>query len=141
MTEKIYYPVDKNIPVYRAFGWHKHVGVDWIIVPKTPVPSVKNGKVIELANDSKTYGRYVIVLHDDGYATLYAHLSQLLVKKGEVVQGGQIIGLSGGVKGSDGAGISEGYHLHFEVRPPGHLNYNWNNVDPIAYLEGEISDI
>ena len=45
----VVYPVDKMAPIYRPFGWHGHVGVDWIIVPGTPVPSIKDGEVIESA--------------------------------------------------------------------------------------------
>lgn len=133
--DSAFYPLDGDIPIFRAFKWKGHVGVDWVVIPGTNVRSILRGRVIELANNSRTYGRYVIVLHDDGHASLYAHLSKLLVKKGDIVEAGQVIALSGGAKGSDGAGASEGYHLHFEVRPPGHTDYNWWNVDPIAYIE------
>ena len=134
-SPSIVYPVDKMAPIYRPFGWHGHVGVDWIIVPGTPVPSIKDGEVIESAQDSKTYGGYLIVKHADDHASLYAHLSKLMVKKGDVVKSGDIIGLSGGVPGTPGAGASTGYHLHFEIRVPGHLDSNKFNVDPIPYLE------
>ena len=134
--EPIFYPVGKDVPVYHGFNWGgDHRGVDYIVIPGTPVAVVRKGKVIELANDSRTYGRYVMVLHNDGFATLYAHLMKLLVKENEVVEGGQIIALSDGAKGSDGAGASKGHHLHFEVRPPGHHNNNWNNIDPVEYLK------
>jgi murein DD-endopeptidase MepM/ murein hydrolase activator NlpD len=132
----ICYPVGKDIPVYHGFNWGgNHRGVDWIIIPDTPVKVVKKGKVFEVAWDSDVYGGYVIVLHEDGYATLYAHLSRVLVKKDEMVKDCQVIGRSGGVPGTPGAGASKGYHLHFEVRPPGHIQYNWNNIDPMLYLE------
>ena len=85
----VVYPVDKMAPIYRPFGWHGHVGVDWIIVPGTPVPSIKDGEVIESAQDSNTYGGYCLILHADGYASLYAHLSELMVKKYDVVKAGR----------------------------------------------------
>ena len=94
-------------------------------------------KLLSRQQDSKTYGGYCIVKHNDGYASLYAHLSKLMVKKGDVVKAGDIIGLSGGVPGQPGAGASTGYHLHFEIRVPGHLDSNKFNIDPIAYLEGK----
>ena len=132
----IYYPVDKNTPIYHGFGWGgSHKGIDWVIVPKTPVPSILDGKVVESAQDSKIYGGYVLILHEDGYASMYAHLSKLMVKTGDVVKGGDIIGLSGGVPGTPGAGASLGYHLHFEIRPPINIYYNWYNIDPIKYIE------
>ena len=132
----IHYPVDKSIPVYHGFKWGgTHVGVDWIVPVGTPILCIKDGKVIELAQDSKTYGGYLIIKHEDGYASLYAHLSKLNVKKGDTVKAGDSIGLSGGVPGTPGAGASTGYHLHFEIRVPGHLDSNKFNVDPIGYLE------
>jgi len=135
-NETVYYPVDKTILVYHGFNWGgNHRGVDWIIVVGTPVTIMRNGKVVETAEDSKTYGRYALIEHDDGYASLYAHLSKLFVKRGELVCGGDIVGLSGGAVGSSGAGASQGYHLHFEVRPPINIYYNWYNIDPILYLE------
>jgi len=133
----IVYPVG-NIPVYHGFNWGgDHRGVDWIIVPGTDVRVAKKGKIIEEAEDSHTYGRYVLALHDDGFGTLYAHLSKKFVETGDAVEAGQVIGLSGGVPGSDGAGQSTGYHLHFEVRVPGHLDSNKYNVDPLVYLDAK----
>jgi murein DD-endopeptidase MepM/ murein hydrolase activator NlpD len=138
---KVYYPVDKSILVFHGFKWGgTHVGVDWIVPVGTPIPSIKDGEVIESAQDSKTYGGYVLIKHDDGYGSLYAHLSKLKVKRGDNVKGGDIIGLSGGVPGTPGAGASQGYHLHFEIRPPGELDNNWHNVDPIEYLN-KIGDV
>jgi murein DD-endopeptidase len=135
--ETVYYPVAEDILVYHEFGWGgSHKGVDWIIPVGTPVPNMQDGTIYESAEDSKTYGRYIMILHNNGYASLYAHLSKLYErKKGTIVYAGKIIGLSGGVVGAPGSGASQGYHLHFEVRPPININYNWFNIDPIAYLE------
>lgn len=134
--ETVYYPVAENIPVYHEFGWGgSHKGVDWIIPVGTPVPNMQGGTVYETAQDSKTYGRYVMIKHDNGYASLYAHMSKLNVKRGDRVSAGDIVGLSGGAVGAPGSGASQGYHLHFEVRPPININYNWFNIDPIVYLE------
>lgn len=136
-SEIVYYPVGENIPVYHAFGWGgSHKGTDWIIPVGTPIPAMQDGTVYESAEDSKTYGRYLMILHNNGYGSLYAHLSKLNVrKKGTVVYAGDIIGLSGGAVGAPGSGASAGYHLHFEVRPPININYNWFNIDPVIYLE------
>jgi len=89
------------------------------------------------------YGRFVMLLHCDGYLSLYGHLSQIKVKFGEIVHAGQLIGLSGGdpCDNIDGDGWSSGAHLHFEVRVPGHLDNNLYNIDPLKYLELYAQDI
>ncbi len=56
------------------------------------------------------YGYFVMVNHSDGYATLYGHLSKLLVSNGQKVNKGDVIGQIGNT------GDSYGSHLHFEVR-------------------------
>ncbi len=61
----------------------------------------------------------------DGYYTLYAHLSEIHVKDGQVVNGGERAGLSGNT------GRSTGPHLHFEVRTSRAYG---SDVDPLAYL-------
>ena len=55
------------------------------------------------------------IRHPDGTTSLYAHLSMTLVTEGTYVSKGQLIGLSGGVKGRRGSGNSTGPHLHFAV--------------------------
>ena len=79
-----------------------------------------------------SYGNCVKIEHEDGYATLYAHLSEVYVKKGEYVKRGQVIGLMGNT------GNSYGAHLHFEVRKDN------KRIDPTPFLDsdllGSISD-
>ena len=136
MGEIVYYPVGEDTPVYHGFGWGgNHKGADYKLPVGTPVKSMRDGKVIESAEDSKTYGRYLMVQHDDGYASLYGHLSKLNKRKGDTVKGGEVIGLSGGAVGAPGAGQTTGAHLHFEVRPPEMINYNWKAIDPVKYIE------
>jgi murein DD-endopeptidase MepM/ murein hydrolase activator NlpD len=69
-----------------------------------------------------------MIIHANGLATLYAHMSRLDVVQDQYVTRGQVIGLSGGRAGSPGAGFSTGPHLHFEVREDG------IPVDPYKYL-------
>jgi len=133
-----YPPLDGDPELYQPFTLgtkpNGHVGVDWKVKPGTKVYACSAGKVYLAVQDSKVYGRFVAILHPDGYASWYAHLSKLLVKKGDNVKGGELIALSGGAVGSDGAGQSTGWHLHFEIRSPGHLDNNKRNVDPLVYL-------
>ena len=78
-----------------------------------------------------------MLLHCDGYLSLYAHLSAFSVDFGDIVHSGDLIALSGGDPDDeiDGDGWSSGAHLHFEVREPGHLDNNLYNIDPLEYLK------
>ena len=122
-------------PIVQTFGYLKHVGIDYDVETGTDVYAVMDGIVITVYQDSRVYGRSIYLLHCDGYMSLYAHLSETKVKFGQIVKSGQIIGLSGGELGADGAGWSSGAHLHFEVRVPGHLENNLYNIDPAKYAE------
>lgn len=122
-------------PVYgrllSKFGWRKHPitqkrrmhkGVDFAAWIGAPIQATADG-VIEYAGWSGTFGYVIVIDHDYGYRTIYAHCSQLLVKKRDVIKKGQIIAQVGTT------GISTGPHLHYEVR-------RWRQaVNPIVYLD------
>lgn len=115
---------------YRAAGgsWSSgyHTGVDFSAASGTPVKAVGAGTVVS-AGWSGAYGNEVVIRHDDGRYSQYAHLSSLAVSSGQSVGGGTQIGLSGST------GNSTGPHLHFEIRTgPGY----GSDVDPLAYLRG-----
>ncbi len=86
------------------------------------VRAVDDGKILAAGWSTVGYGNYVIIRHDDGFQTLYAHLSQIDVSAGERVERGQRIGLIGST------GRSTGPHLHFEVRR------NGQTYNPLLYL-------
>lgn len=94
-----------------------HRGIDYGVAVGTPIVAAANGKVTH-AGTHRQYGYYVIINHGKK-STLYGHLSQILVKVGQPVNSGDVIGKSGGKKGAPGAGTSTGPHLHFELRDPG----------------------
>jgi murein DD-endopeptidase MepM/ murein hydrolase activator NlpD len=125
-------------PIYgrirSGFGWRRHPitgrkvfhkGIDipsWI---GAPIKAAADG-VIKYAGWSGTYGYVVIIDHDFGYRTIYAHASQLLVKKREAVKKGQIIAQVGT------SGLSTGSHLHYEV-------HHWRKViPPTDYLDLDV---
>ncbi|MFI6105395.1 peptidoglycan DD-metalloendopeptidase family protein [Streptomyces sp. NPDC051310] len=122
-------PVDAGITTpYRASGsmWSSgyHTGVDFAASSGSTVKAVGPGSVVS-AGWSGAYGNEVVIKHDDGSYSQYAHLSSLSVSAGQSVSGGQQIGLSGST------GNSTGPHLHFEIRTS--PSYG-SDIDPIAYL-------
>ena len=98
-----------------------HTGIDLRAGTGVPVRAAGAGEVI-LAGVRGGYGNAVVIGHGGNLATLNAHLSSILVKPGQQVQAGQIVGLVGST------GMSTGPHLHFEVRIGG------TPVDPLPYL-------
>jgi hypothetical protein len=102
-----------------------HAGLDFTSPRGTPIIASGNGKVVRIENKRSGYGRNVTIDHGYGYTTLYAHMQEVLVKKGEEVKRGQVIGKVGS------SGTSTAPHLHYEVR------INGKSVDPIDYcLDG-----
>ncbi|MFP5326142.1 MAG: M23 family metallopeptidase, partial [Acidimicrobiia bacterium] len=98
-----------------------HTGVDYGASAGTPIRSAGNGVVV-FAGSRGGYGNATIIDHGGSLATLYAHQSAIVVKAGQRVTRGQVIGRVGST------GFSTGPHLHFEVRLAG------APVDPLRYL-------
>ena len=98
-----------------------HTGIDLMAACGTPIRAVADGKVI-YARVSNSWGLRTILEHPSGVKTAYGHQSKFLVKEGDVVKQGQIIGLVGTT------GWSTGCHLHFDVI------INERYVDPAPYL-------
>mgnify|MGYP002135164293 CR=1 FL=1 len=92
--------------------WRAHLGVDYAAPQGTPVRNVGMG-VVESAGTMGGYGNAVVIKHNNGHSTVYAHLSKMLVKRGQSVAQGQSIGLVGAT------GWATGPHLHFEFRVNG----------------------
>ena len=98
-----------------------HNGHDWAVNTGTKVRATAEG-VVELAYFSESYGYNILINHNNGFKTRYAHLSEVKVSKGEKVEQSQVIALSGST------GFSTGPHLHFEVVKDG------KRVNPIEYV-------
>jgi murein DD-endopeptidase MepM/ murein hydrolase activator NlpD len=101
-----------------------HTGTDFVVPSGTPVHAIADGQVV-YAGWGGAYGNRVVIKHDDGKYSQYAHLSSLSVSAGQSVSGDQQIGLSGAT------GNVTGPHLHFEVRTG--PDYG-SDIDPVAYL-------
>ncbi len=103
----------QNVEVTSHFGERGnqiHEGVDLQASVGTPVYSTADGVVAYSGSKLKGYGRMVVVEHDKGIYSLYAHLSKSFVSKGSEVRRGQRIAVSGR------SGKVTGPHLHFEIR-------------------------
>lgn len=110
-------PLPIGSTVTSRFGWRSdpfsgqsrfHSGVDIRASQGDPVPAAKAGRVV-FAGDQGGYGTTVVLEHEGGVRTRYAHLSSLDVQVGDQVAAGQIVGAVGAT------GRATGPHLHFEV--------------------------
>jgi murein DD-endopeptidase MepM/ murein hydrolase activator NlpD len=85
-----------------------HNGVDYGVPVGTPILAAEDGVAQMVGNNGKLqYGRYILIRHNNGLSTIYAHLSRQIVKTGDEVKRGDIIGYSGNT------GYAFGPHLHF----------------------------
>ena len=119
-----------NYRITSNYGYrHRrmHRGVDLGYPEGTPVAAAWDGIVRISKGTANTggYGNLVVIRHDNGLETYYAHLSRRLVNPGQMVKAGDIIGLGGNT------GRSYGSHLHFEVR------YLGNDINPNRLIDFE----
>lgn len=99
----------------------EHTGIDIGVPAGTPIFAACSGSVLK-AEEISGYGNTVILEHENGFSTLYAHCSALLCSAGDSVVQGQTVALSGST------GKSTGPHLHFEIRKDGKA------LDPQNYI-------
>ena len=152
--QKPVYPTIPTAYVFQEFAninWQmyartegKHMGCDIGIVsgqPGAPIYAAYYGLVVEAGySDQGGYGRRVVIEHETRrYSTLYAHLKDVTVQVGDVVEAGKQIGTMGGNVEDKQRGASGGTHLHFEVilrdPVPGSIRTSRGYcVDPIPYL-------
>lgn len=109
-------------PLRAGIRFHKAYDIG--AASGTPILAARAGKVIT-AKYSSSYGNYVVILHSDGWSTLYAHASKLLVSVGQKVERGDVIAKVGTT------GDSTGNHLHFEIILPN----GKTREDPWDYFE------
>jgi murein DD-endopeptidase MepM/ murein hydrolase activator NlpD len=107
----------------RPDGTHND-GVNLAVPQGTEIHAVEGGKVAYAGNELKGYGNLVLVRHDNGWVSAYAHAEQLLVKRDDIVRRGQVIARAGRT------GTVDQPQLHFELR------HGAKPVDPLPHLEG-----
>jgi len=111
-----------------GFGYsHFHTGVDIAYKQGTPILAADDGIVVAASSSVLNgqlvgYGNYIIVAHRNNFFSLYGHLLGYVVKAGDSVHQGQVIGYEGST------GNSTGPHVHFEYR------YGGNPTNPLPYL-------
>ncbi len=129
------WPLPNHYKIKEPYGWRDkgtdfHSGIDIVGADQEEifgedVVAAADGTVIYVQTDwtpGKGYGQHIILEHENGVSTLYAHLSETGVKKGDKVTAGQKIGKVGAT------GFAKEAHLHFEVRE------KENHVNPAQYL-------
>ena len=126
-----------NPQYYGQFGLPGHDGLDIRANIGDPVTAVAPGQVyrVELHGDAHNYGKHVRIVHQDGYKTIYAHLSNVGVTVGQNVQGGHVIGRAGST------GNSSGVHLHLAEKKEGitytdtYGTWPYNLHDPSQHMK------
>jgi len=108
---------------HPIFGkWRMHKGIDFAGELDTDIYAAGDG-VVKSVQYSSGYGLCITIQHSNGLSTIYGHLNDAVVKKGDVVKASQKIGLLGNT------GVSTGPHLHFEIK------VNKRSIDPLKLLD------
>ena len=118
-------------PIYKTRKLH--TGMDFSAKTGTPIYATGDGKISKVRRSRRGYGNHVIINHGYGYKTLYAHMKKYVVKKGQKVKRGEVIGFVGST------GTSVAPHLHYEVHKDGRkinpVNFYFNDLNPEEYAK------
>lgn len=116
-------------PFYKVLKMH--TGMDFTAPTGTEIYSTGEGVVKKVEYAQRGYGYHVVIDHGFGYETLYAHMSQIIMRPGQKVKRGTVIGYVGNT------GTSVAPHLHYEVIRNGAqvnpINYYFNDLTPEQY--------
>ena len=116
-------------PIYKTRKLH--TGMDFSAKSGTPIYATGDGKIYKVKKSRKGYGNHVVIDHGYGYRTLYAHMTKYIVRKGQKVKRGDVIGYVGST------GTSVAPHLHYEVHKDGKkinpVNFYYNDLNPEEY--------
>jgi murein DD-endopeptidase MepM/ murein hydrolase activator NlpD len=117
------WPVEGEVmALFDARSKSPHDGLDIRAPEGASIRAAASGKVLYSGDGIKGYGNMVILRHEQGLVTVYAHASRLLVKEGETVEQGAVVAEVGRT------GSAREPHLHFEVRK------REDPADPLNYL-------
>ena len=113
-------------PFYNTPSFHP--GMDFTAAVGTEIYATASGTVELMKTEPWGYGNHIVINHGTGYTTLYGHLSRTIVKPGQKITRGQLIGYVGNT------GRSTGSHLHYEVR-----KFN-NPLNPAFFYRNDLTD-
>jgi murein DD-endopeptidase MepM/ murein hydrolase activator NlpD len=117
---------DPDYPFRYVF---EHPAIDIAAAQGSPIKAVQSGYVAKVKDGGKTGYSYIMIVHSEGLSSVYGHVNQISIEADQFVSKGQVIGYSGGMPGTRGAGpLSTGPHLHLEIR------LNGVPVDALNYL-------
>lgn len=135
----MYYPVKNFTQISSTYGYRElygraqfHNGIDIPVPENTKVYSTLSGVVIFVGFDNSGYGNCVIILHNNGFKSLYGHLSEnFILNLGDTVLTNQLIAFVGPKILSNGKfnGNTTGVHLHFSI-----FNSDGKSVDPNTFV-------
>ena len=116
-------------PIYKTRKLH--AGMDFSAKTGTEIYATGDGVISKVRRSKRGYGNHVKINHGFGYETLYAHMSKYIVKRGQKVKRGEVIGYVGNT------GTSVAPHLHYEVhkdkRRINPVNFYYNDLNPEEY--------
>lgn len=116
-------------PIYKTAEFHP--GMDFAAAQGTEIYATGDGTIERADALAQGYGNHVVINHGYGYKTLYGHMSSMVVRAGQQVKRGQLIGYVGST------GLSTAPHVHYEVVKAGEkmnpINYYYNDLTPEQY--------
>jgi murein DD-endopeptidase MepM/ murein hydrolase activator NlpD len=112
-------------PIYKIIKFH--AGMDFTAPIGSEVYVTGNGTVEAVSTSARGLGKHIIIGHGFGYKSIYAHLNDFNVRKGQKVERGDVIGFVGNT------GTSVAPHLHYEIK------LNGKNIDPVNYYVNDLT--
>ena len=121
-----------------GFGWRtdpftkkrkRHWGMDFSAERGSPIYATGDGKISRADNRAAGFGNHVRIDHGFGYVSIYAHMDKIVVRRGNRVKRGDLIGYVGNT------GRSVAPHLHYEIVKDG------KKINPINFYSGSLSPI
>lgn len=106
-----------------------HTGIDVVVRKNEPIYASGDGEVVKVVCSKFGYGNHIVLKHKNEFKTLYAHLNKILIKEGDYVHAGDMIGLAG----QTGLVWGKNCHIHFE------LMYKGQKVNPLPFINAKNS--